>query len=271
MKFDQGRCAPARDRRGRRLLMQRLVAGAAGVAGLRPQIAPAQPAAAAPFVMGTDHDETTFAGQWMRRVYAEAFRRLDMPLRVLNFPTKRLSLTLDRGAIDGEFARFAAYEAAHPELVRVPQAVFEGGIALFVTNPTLQLQRVDDLAAAKLRGSYRRGVMLCEQALKRWQPAGRFFDVTTTEEGLKSLIEGPPDSFHCDTEASVTSAQYAPNFKHAPIRKLIGVGGTQPLYPFLHRKHAELAPRLAQVLKTMHSEGLIERYRRDVDRELRGK
>lgn len=148
MMFDQGGRALSRDRKGRRLLMHLL---AAGMTGLRPQIALAQAAAAAPFVMGTDHDEKTFAGQWMRRVYAEAFRRLGIPLRVVNYPTKRLSVTLDRRAIDGEFARFAAYEAAHPELVRVPQAVFEGGIALFVINPTLRLQRVDDLAAANLR------------------------------------------------------------------------------------------------------------------------
>jgi polar amino acid transport system substrate-binding protein len=267
MKFDED--DPARARKRRRFPAHLLVAA---VAVLWLGVAPAQPATGAPFVMGTDHDETTFAGQWMRRVYAEAFRRLELPLRVENYPTKRLTLMLARGAIDGEFARFAAYEAAHPELVRVPQAVFEGEIALFVTNAALHVQRLEDLAAANLRGGFRRGVMLCEEALKRWLPAGRFSDVTTTEEGLRNLIEGPPGFFHCDTEASVKSALYSPSFKQAPpIRKLIVVGGAQPLYPFIHRKHAELAPRLAQVLKAMHAEGLIERHRRDVDRELSGK
>jgi polar amino acid transport system substrate-binding protein len=41
-----------------------------------------------------------------------------------------------------------------------------------------------------------------------------------------------------------------------------------PTYPYLHRKHADLAPRLAAVLKQMKSEGLIKAYRLQVERDL---
>ena len=77
----------------------------------------ASPAWPAPFVMGADHDETTFGGQWMRRVYAEAFRRLDIPLQWEVYPTKRLTVMLEQGAIDGEVQRGEGYAAAHPQLV----------------------------------------------------------------------------------------------------------------------------------------------------------
>jgi hypothetical protein len=40
-----------------------------------------------------------------------------------------------------------------------------------------------------------------------------------------------------------------------------------PMFPYLHRKNAELAPRLAAVLRQMKAEGVIARYRSDVERE----
>jgi len=105
-------------------------------------------ACAAPFVMGTDHDETTFGGQWIRRVYAEAFRRLDLPLQWEVYPTKRLTVMLERGAVDGEAQRVAAYAQAHPTLVRVDESLTDGQFALFVAQPTPALQRLKDLPSA---------------------------------------------------------------------------------------------------------------------------
>ena len=32
------------------------------------------------------------------------------------------------------------------------------------------------------------------------------------------------------------------------------------VYPFLHQKHAELAPKFAEVLKQMKEEGLLDTY-----------
>jgi hypothetical protein len=227
------------------------------------------PAWAAPFVMGVDHDETTFGGQWMRRVYAEAFRRLDIPLQWEVYPTKRLTVMLEQGAIDGEVQRGEGYAAAHPQLVRVEEPVTVGQFALFVAHPTLRLDRLEELPATELRAQFRRGVVACEKALKQWQPADRLFDVTTTEQGLQNLLHAPAGRLvHCDTELAVTSALYSDRFKGAKsIRKLLVLDESAPMFPYLHRKNAELAPRLAAVLRQMKAEGVIARYRNDVERE----
>jgi len=224
---------------------------------------------AAPFVMGVDHDETTFGGQWMRRIYAEAFRRLDIPLQWEIYPTKRLTLMLEQGAIDGEVQRGAGYAAAHPQLVRVDEPVTVGQFALFVVHPTLRLDRIEDLPATNLRAEYRRGVVVCEKVLKQWQAADRLFDVTTTEQGLQNLLQAPPGQLvHCDTELAVTSALYSDRFKREKtIRKLLVLDEPAPMFPYLHRRNAALAPRLAAVLRQMKAEGLIARYRSEVERE----
>ena len=52
------------------------------------------------------------------------------------------------------------------------------------------------------------------------------------------------------------------------IRKLIQLGAAIPTYPYIHKKHAALAPRLAAALKQMKSEGLIETYRLQAERDM---
>jgi len=257
------RCAPARHAglRRRALALGLLLA-------VGSSLAQAGPAPAAGFVMGTDHDETSFAGQWIRRIYTEAFKRLGVPVRFVSYPTLRLSVMLERGEVDGEAWRALNYAAAHPDLVRVEEAAVDGQFALYVANDTVRLNRLEDLATTNLRAQYRRGVVVCENTLKKWQPADRLFDVTSTEQGLENLLQGPPDFFHCDTELSMASALFSGKFKgETRIRKLLVLSESAPLYPYLHRKNAELAPRLAAVLKQMKAEGLIARYRLDVERE----
>ena len=62
--------------------------------------------------MGTDHDEKTFAGQWMRRVYAEAFRRLSASTG---------------GTASSEAAKAAARAEWTANLFMDPPAVAPGG------------------------------------------------------------------------------------------------------------------------------------------------
>jgi len=257
-------CSARRDAR------RRLGIGAAAlllaIAAVPALAAPAEPA---PFVLGVDRDDAGFGGRWIRRIYVEAFRRLGIPLHFATYPTQRLSVVLERGDVDGEAQRSESYAAAHPTLIRVGESLTDGRFALYVANPQVQLKRLEDLAGSNLRAQYRRGVLVCEDTLKKWQPADRFFDVTTTEQGLQNLLEGPPGFFHCDTELSVTSALLSDRFKGVTtIRELRVLAETAPLYPYLHARNAALAPRLAEVLRQMKAEGLIVRYRREVEREL---
>lgn len=234
--------------------------------------APGRAASAAPFAMGVDHDETSFAGRWISRIYGEVFRRLGVPLRFVVYPTKRLSVMLAGGEVDGEAWRALDYAIAYPDLVRVDESVVEGRFALYAVGSRARLERIQDLSAANLHVQYRRGLVVCENALKRWQPARRLSDVTSTEHGLRNLLESPADTALCDLELAVESALLSARFKgREAIVRLLPLSDSVPLYPYLHPRNAAMAPRLAAVLKQMKSEGLIERYRREVDREFADK
>ena len=217
----------------------------------------------APLVIVTDQPENTYEGKWQRLAYREAFRRLGVPLEMELMPTQRVTAMVDSGAVDGQFMRAAAYADAHPEQVRVDEPIYEVGFALWVSNPALSLSRVQDLAATNWIGIYRRGVELCQRSLSPWVPADHLSSVATEQIGLRMLVNGRVD-YYCEIDAALQSALYAPEFKGvASVRPLLTVGDRILLYPYLFKKHADLAPRLAAVLKAMKAEGLLERFRQE--------
>ncbi|MBI1891388.1 MAG: hypothetical protein HYS18_12130 [Burkholderiales bacterium] len=220
------------------------------------------------FVMSADQDETSFAGKWVWLIYTEAFERLGMRFQLIANPMTRQSLMADEGLIDGEVARVYGYGADHPNLVRVEEPVLDLVFSLYTADPELRLQRIEDLAAMNLRGEYRRGVGICEKTFKQLFPAERLSDVTKSEQGAKKLLAGRTDVY-CDNEVSMIRIYRSPDIKDVgKVRKLISMGAAIPTYPYLHKKHAALAPRLAEMLKEIKAEGLIEIYRRQAERDM---
>ena len=244
---------------------RRLLAIALCLATLVAQAAPPTPAAA-PFVMGSVDPETNYVSTWYRLTYGEAFRRLGLRLQVATYPTQRIGTLLDQGAIDGEVARARIYGDAHPELVRVEESVFDVEFALFATSDTPNLKRLEDLAPSRPRIAYRRGVLFCEKVLAKLSPPAQLSDVTQVQQGLLMLMSGRADYF-CDVDLAVQSALVAGEFKGVTtIRKVLVLEAAQ-LYPYLLRRHADLAPKLAAALREMKAEGLLERYRQEALQE----
>ncbi len=69
-----------------------------------------------------------------------------------------------------------------------------------------------------------------------------------------------------DEESGILTLLQTPEFKDSKIR-IAGVMESFPIYPYLHKKHASLAPKMAEIIKAMKAEGLIEQYRIMVDKE----
>ncbi len=237
-----------------------LIAGLLALLAALPLAVGAEPQRA--FVMVTGQPETTYEGRWQRLAYHEAFKRLGVPLEVELMPTQRMTAMVDSGAVDGQFGRVLAYAETHPEQVRVDEPMYEVGFALWVSNPALTLSRVQDLAATNLIGVYRRGVELCQRSLFPLVPTDRLFSVATEHDGLRMLVTGRVDYF-CEIDAALQNALHSPEFKDTAVRPLLSIGDRIAIYPYLSRKQADMAPRLAAVLKGMKAEGLLERFQRE--------
>ncbi len=234
-----------------------LLALAAALCGA-PAQAQQQPAPA-PFVMATHQSETSFQGQWVRRIYTEAFRRLGVPVVLPAIPLQRMTEMLDRGEIDGDVGRVHAHGLAHPELVRVEEAMYDVVFGLYTLSPEIELKQADDLAAKPWSATYVRGVAVCERLLKSLPP-GNVTAISTDEQGMEMLALKRVD-LYCAANHTVTDVASRERYRQLPPPRLALSMGTIPLYPYLHRRHAALAPRLAAVLRELRAEGQIERYR----------
>lgn len=224
-------------------------------------------ASAKPFVMAADGEPTTYGSRWVSLIYTEAFRRLGIPFRLEHYSLARRAALVDEGAADGETSRVYAYGDSRPNLIRVEESLIDLVFAFFAANPAVRLERIEDLRATKYQVEYRRGILLCESTVKGAVAPEQISDVLTQSQGLKKLIAGRTD-LYCDLEPYVLQELQLPEFKGANVRKVITIGKVVPTYPFINKKHADLAPRLAAVIKQMKAEGLIEAYRLQVERDL---
>lgn len=229
----------------------------------------ASAAAQKPFVWAVDGEPSTYASHWVTLIYTEAFKRLGMPMQMAHYTLARRAALVDEGVADGETSRVYSYGNNKPNLIRVEESLIDLGFSLYTANPSVRLNRLEDLRATNYLVEYRRGILICENAMKEVAPAERISDVPTHQQGLKKLIAGRTD-LYCDIDVNVLQELQTPEFKDAAnnVRKVISVGKAVPTYPFINKKHAALAPRLAAVLKQMKAEGLIEAYRLQAERDL---
>ena len=221
--------------------------------------------------MGTDQEETSLVGKWYRRIYGEAYRRMGVPLSIVTLPTMRLTVMADAGEVDGQPNRLAVYAAEHPNQIRVDEVLFETKLSLYAFDPEDRgsyPKRLEELTSGKWMVEYRRGVVLCEKVLKPLLPADKLSDIANTDQGMKKL-QGGRTHLLCDFTLGVEAQLLTPEFKGiAGFRPVLDLGVTLALYPYVHKNRAELAPRLAETLKKMKAEGLIDRYFREAKREI---
>ncbi|MDD2924161.1 MAG: hypothetical protein PHW99_03225 [Rhodoferax sp.] len=224
-----------------------------------------------PFIVTAGGEPDTWGSRLGWLIYTEAFKRLGIPFRMEHYTLARGAAMVEQGLADAELSRVYEYGADRPYLVRVEESVVDIGFSLYSANPALRLARLEDLRAAKFQVEYRRGLLLCESTLKPLVASEHLSDVSTREQGLKKMLTGRTD-LYCEIDVYVQQELHSPEFKSlanvAQVRRVISLGKSIPTYPYLNKKHAALAPRLAAVLKQMKAQGLMQVYQQQVEREL---
>jgi len=195
---------------------------------------------------------------WGELIYTEAFRRLGLKFQYKVYPPARSSLMADSGQIDGEPSRIMAYQEAHPNLVRVDEWVVTTKASAYAMDPNITLDGWESLRGTDYRVEYYRGVAIAERHLPEVVKAENLSTISSPEQALNKLIAGRIDVY-IDTEDRVALLLKSPAFKDSGIRRA-GVMEEILSYPYLHKRHAALAPKLAEALKQMKAEGLFEQY-----------
>jgi len=218
------------------------------------------------FIMATFRAENAYMGKWFRLIYTEIFKRLDMKIEFKDYPIKRAGIELDAGNIDGNPGRIYPYADEHPNLIRVEESILNVNFSAFAVKDFIpQLNGWDSLKGTNYRVEYRRGITIFEIKLPKIVSKENLSDITDAAQGLKKLVSDRTDLFMGE-EIGIFTLLQTPEFKNSKIR-FAGLMESSPLYPYLHKKHASLAPKIAEIIKAMKAEGLIEQYRIMLDNE----
>jgi hypothetical protein len=214
----------------------------------------------ATILFGTSKSADNFIGIWERLIYTEAFSRLNMRVQFIQMSLRRSSAAAENGDIDAEAPKTWSHGNEYPGLIRVDEPVFEISLDIYTANPSLKPNSLDAFPR-NLNVEFRRDVTDCRDALQAVFSPDRISDIASSEQGLRKLIAGRTD-LYCDAGVAIAYIlSKSKDGEFASVRKVSNIGRPVPLYTYLSKKDAALAPRLTAVLKQMKTEGLFERYK----------
>ena len=183
-------------------------------------------------------------------VAGEAFQRAGVELRLVKFPAERGLINANAGLEDGDLARIAGLEKQYPNLVRVPEKLVDLEFAAFSKDASIP----SNWQAMRQRSvGHIKGWKIYEQNL-----AGAEHVVTADD---------PVQLFRLLDLNRIDVALYERSFGMA-LAKQQGLNVVRPLAPplavrgmfiYLHKRHANLVPRLADALRAMKRDGFYQR------------
>lgn len=203
----------------------------------------------------SNHDGTGM----LNSLYKEAFSRLGIKVKIIQFPGERSIIWANSGKIDGDLLRVKGIdiEGKFNNLIRIPEKVMDFEFVAFTTNIKGEMAGWDGLKPYRV--VFVRGWQILHNNIKETRQVNIMNNSTSL---FKHLNAGRADI-----------AVYERYQGYATIKRL-GLGKIHALEPpiikremflYLHKKHRLLVPKVAKIFRDMKGEGT---FRIIVDKEL---
>ncbi len=187
-------------------------------------------------------------------VAGEAFRRVGVELRLVKLPAERGLINANAGIEDGDMVRIAGLEKQYPNLIRVPEKLVDWEFTAFSKDGSIP---------SNWEAIRRRSVGL----IKGW----KIYEQQLAGAERMTTVDDPAQLFRLLELDRIEVALYMRWMGLALIRQQ-GLKDVRPLEPplttremfiYLHKRHAELAPRLADALRALKRDGFYQRTYRE--------
>ena len=181
-------------------------------------------------------------------VLIEAYQHIGMKIKVKYQPAARALITSNTGLADGEVQRIYGINKKYTNLVMVPISIGKFGGYVFTKNIEFRINGWNSLKPYKI--GVVRGVMFTDKG---------------TEGMNRSLITNKTQLFLLLDRGRIDIAvtAYLTGLHGIKESKVKGIKILRPpvqeyaLYHYLHKKHADLIPKLTPILEKMEKEGKI--------------
>lgn len=204
---------------------------------------------------GTDAPLTNPEGTGFLDVVAtEAFRRVGLELRLVKLPAERALLLANSGSGDGDLLRPNGLEKPYPNLVRVPEKLFDLEFAAFSKDASIP-GRIDAIRGRAV--GIIRGWKTYELALAG---AERAITVDNVDQLFRLL---QLDRIEVAIYARRAGLAHLKNHGIKDVRVLEPSLEELEMFIYLHRRHTEQVPKLAAALRALKREGFYQRAYRE--------
>ncbi len=214
-------------------------------------------------VLATAGTPGTSSYKYLAALLHEAFARHRIEIRIKPVPAVRATELMRIGAVDGDVVRSRIFnrDGRHPSYVLVDESTYALDWVAWTVKASRRVAAWADLRRASLKVAYRRGMMKAMIELAPLKKGGFLCDVETDEEGFRSLLSGAIDVYVHPNRTTAREVKASIGIPADRFKEL-GVVERLQLYTFLHRRHARLAPVLAETLREMKREGRLEALKR---------
>ncbi|MBF0559412.1 MAG: transporter substrate-binding domain-containing protein [Nitrospirae bacterium] len=180
-------------------------------------------------------------------VMTEAFKRIGIKLEIVNLPSERALINANEGIDDGNYARIEGLEKTYPNLIRVPEEITRFEFSAFSKNVHFKPTGWDSLAP------YNVGIITGWKILETNITNAKSLTQVKDETLLFNLLAA--DRVDVVVYERMQGKYFLNNSGMKNIVVLIPPLTVKSMYPYLHKKHKELVPKLAEALKSMKKDG----------------
>jgi len=207
-----------------------------------------------PLVLNTDaappHSRADGTG-YEDRIVLEAFRRIGVEVKLVQLPSERALQNADKGIDDGNYVRIAGLSSQYPNLIMVPEPMSSFPCVAFTRDPGLKALAWSDLRGPQV--AYVLGWKLVELNV----PAVQTLQSVRDQETLFALLDkGRVRIVLADLH---TGREIIRRKHYRDMRALLPPLADPPMFLYLHKRHAALVPKLAEILREMRRDGTLQR------------
>jgi len=190
------------------------------------------------------------------RLVGEALQRLGYRLESLHLPAERALIIANAGIDDGEMLRIAGLQKSYPNLIQVPEKLIDLEFVAFTRNKSLKITRWQDLA------EYTVAIITGWKIFERNIPATtELVSVKNADQLFSLLLKDRTDVILYSRWSGLA---YIRKHRLQGIRVVDPPLARQSMYTYLHRRHRDLVPQLAEELRALKTGGEHLRLFREI-------
>ena len=190
-----------------------------------------------------------------KSIVKEAYSRIGISIEFRQLPGERAIVDTNKGVTDAELFRIDKINLRYPNLIQIPVSYIPDEVAVF-SKMDIKVDGWQSLT--EYSTAVRRGDKFIEDKTRDME---RYF--VTQDLHLFRMLES--DRVQVVVASRWDGLEYIRDIGSTTIKALSPSLVTNPLYHYLHNKHAEVVPLLADAIQSMHEDGTIERILKEAE------